>query len=156
MLKVRARWVVGQQFAVTTAYGHTVTADGGPDYGGDEAGPRPVELVLAALASCTGVAVMTILRRQRQPIAGLEIAVRAERADEWPREFVDISLDYRVLGHGLSAEAVARAIRLSESKYCSVAASLKAPINSSFQIVSESDAARDGVVSDAPGDAPDP
>src|SRR3990170_1873010 len=123
------------QFAAATASGHAVVTDGGPEYDGDETGPRPVEMVLVALAGCTGVAVMTILKRQRQPVAGLEVAVRAERADEWPRALVALHLDYRVAGPGLSIDAVARAIHLSESRYCSVAASLKAPITSSFQII---------------------
>ncbi len=150
MVEAMVRWVSGQQFVATMASGHTVVADGGPDYGGDEAGPRPVELALAALASCTGVAVMTILLRQRQPVAGLEILVRAERAEEWPREFVAIHLDYRVSGRGISPDAVARAIHLSESRYCSIAGSLKAPIASSFQIVNAEIAIRDASLSDAP------
>ncbi len=129
------RWISGQQFAASTASGHTVVADGGPEYGGDEAGPRPVELALAALACCAGVVVVTILQKQRQPLGSLEIAAQAERANEWPREFVAVHLDYRVAGRDLSADAVAHAIHLAESKYCSVAGSLKAPITSSFHIV---------------------
>ncbi len=130
MEETRVRWISGQQFVATTASGHTVTADGGPEYGGDETGPRPIELILVALASCAGVAVMTILRRQRQPVTGLEIGVRAERAGEWPRALTAIHLDYKVAGHGVSADAVARAIHLAETMYCSVAASLNVPIAS--------------------------
>ncbi len=136
MTEVRVRWVEGGQFAAdAVTSGHSVVVDGGPDYGGTDRGARPMEMLLIALGGCTGVAVAEILRLKRQPVTGLEIIVRGERAEEWPKECTSISIEYLVRGNGISERAVARAIQLSNEKYCSVANSLKANVSSTYRIV---------------------
>jgi putative redox protein len=87
-------------------------------------GPSPVEALLAAVGGCTGMDVISILRKKRQLVDGYEIAVSGVRREEHPRSFTNIELVHRVRGRNLSAAAVEDAVRLSETKYCSVIASL--------------------------------
>lgn len=106
---------------------------------GTHSGPTPMELVLIALAGCSGMDVYSILTKKRQPFTGLQIHVTAERADEHPMVYTQIHLEYVVYGKGVSADAVARAIALSEEKYCSVMAMLRpaVPITHSYRVVEE-------------------
>ena len=103
-----------------------ITLDSSGDHGGANAGARPVELLLAGLAGCTGMDVVEILRKKRQKVAGFEVRVEGERRDEHPRVFTKIHVTYEVTGQGIDAEAVRQAVTLSEGKYCSVAAMLRA------------------------------
>ena len=99
----------------------------------------PLDLVYLALGGCTGADVISILRKKRQRITGYRIEVRGERRAEHPRSFRKMELRHIVRGKGVSADAVARAIELSSTKYCSVAATLRptAEIVSSFEIIEE-------------------
>jgi putative redox protein len=99
----------------------------------------PMELLLLALGSCTGVDVISILRKKRARVTGYHIEVRGERRAAHPRAYTRLEVRHVLRGHNLSAKAVAQAIRLSEEKYCSVAATLRpaAEIVSSYEIVAE-------------------
>jgi putative redox protein len=119
------RWQSGMLFAGTAGSGGTVTLDTRPEMGGTGRGPSPMETVLLGLAGCTGMDVVSILIKMRAPLAGLEIHVTGDRADEHPRVFTRIRLDYVFRGAGLKAEQVERAVRLSQEKYCSVSAMLR-------------------------------
>jgi putative redox protein len=92
--------------------GHGVTA------------PSPMQAVLAAVGGCTGMDVISILRKKRQHVTGYEVSVTAERATEHPRAFTRIEVVHRLRGRDLSIAAVEEAIRLSDTKYCSVHAML--------------------------------
>jgi putative redox protein len=111
---------VGQcAFEVDDGRGHSVVIDGPARLGGTDAGPRPMEMFLAALASCSAVDVVMILTQQKQPLVDLRIHVEAERADAVPAVFTKIKL--RFVAHGEVAEnKMQRAVRLSVEKYCSV------------------------------------
>jgi putative redox protein len=85
---------------------------------------NPVLLVLVAAGGCSAMDVIEILRKQRQRITAYEVVVTAERRDEHPRIFTRIELLHRVTGHGIRVAAVEEAIRLSDTKYCSVHAML--------------------------------
>ena len=110
-----------------------------PDEGRQEGGPRPMELLLIGLAGCTSMDVISVLQKKRQPITGLEIKVTAERAEEHPKVYTAIHVEYVVKGKGVKPEAVERAIELSETKYCSATAMLRqaAAITTSYRIVEE-------------------
>jgi putative redox protein len=101
----------------------------------------PMELVLLALGSCTGVDVISILRKKRQQVTDYRIEVSGERREEFPRSYTRLYVKHIVRGHGVSEAAVARAIELSETKYCSVAATLRgsAEIVTTYEIL-EADA----------------
>ena len=104
-----------------------------------ETGPRPLRLLLVGLAGCTAMDVVSILKKKRQPFTGLQVRVTAERADEHPRVYTRIGLEYVVTGRGVDPRAVERAIELSETKYCSASAMLSkaVEITHSYRIVEE-------------------
>ena len=101
-----------------------ITATAPPD-GRPERGPRPMELVLVALGSCTAMDVAGILNKMRQPFTGLTVDVTADRAAEHPKVFTRIALRYTVRGQNLDPAQVARAIQLSQERCCSVSAMLR-------------------------------
>src|SRR5215510_16482318 len=85
----------------------------------------PLELLLLALGGCTGVDVISILKKKRQHVTDYRIEVSGERRDQFPRSFTRLFIKHIVRGRAVSDRAVARAIELSETKYCSVAATLR-------------------------------
>jgi putative redox protein len=132
--------VDGMQFVVETGSGHSFTIDSVPEVGGNETGPRPFELVAAGTAGCTAMDVISILRKMQQKVTSLKVEVRGEQPDEHPKKFLKIHIEYTVTGYGLSEDRVARAIELSQTKYCPAIASLRpgAPITSSYTILEAS------------------
>ena len=99
--------------------------------------PSPMELLLVALGACTAVDVISILKKKRQQVSAYRVEVRGERRDEHPRSYKRMEVHHVVTGRELSERAVAQAIELSQSKYCSVAATLRptAEIVSTFEII---------------------
>ncbi len=99
----------------------------------------PMELVLIALGSCTAVDVISILKKKRQQVTDYRVEVRGARREEPPHSYTRLDVKHIVRGHAVSEQAVARAIELSDTKYCSVAASLRgsAEIVTSYEIVEE-------------------
>ena len=116
-------------FEVATDSGHRLLTDGSPDHGGNNAGPRPMELVLAALGSCSGIDVALILEKSRQDITDCRITVEGRRADAVPAVFTDIHVHYTVTGTALDPRKVERAVALSMEKYCSVTRMLQPSVN---------------------------
>jgi putative redox protein len=98
-----------------------------------------MELLLIALGSCSGVDVVSILRKKRQAVSAYRVEVRGDRRDEHPRSYKRMKVHHIVTGRNISAQSVAQAIQISEEKYCSVAATLRptAEIVSSFEIIEE-------------------
>lgn len=88
------------------------------------AGPSPVDTLLASLGGCCGMDVIGVLRKKRQVVTGYEVALEGERSPEHPRRFTRIAIVHKVRGRNLSAAAIEEAIRLSDTKYCSVYATL--------------------------------
>ncbi|HEX8502783.1 MAG TPA: OsmC family protein [Pyrinomonadaceae bacterium] len=85
----------------------------------------PMELLLVALGGCTAVDVESILKKKRQRVTDYRVEVRGERREEYPRAFTRVEVRHVVRGRGVSEAAVASAVELSETKYCSVAATLR-------------------------------
>lgn len=121
-------------FVVTTPSGHAITID---TDSARHSAPSPMELLLVALGSCTGVDVVSILRKKRQQVTDYRVEVRGQRRDEHPRSYKRMQVHHIVTGRNLSERALAQAISLSEEKYCSVAATLRptAEIVSTFEII---------------------
>ena len=101
----------------------------------------PMELLLIALGACTGVDVVSILKKKRQRVSDYRIEVSGERRSDHPRSFTKLVVKHVVRGKGISNQAVAEAIRLSDTKYCSVAATLRgaAEIETSYEIFEDDD-----------------
>lgn len=126
----------GMRFTGAADSGYAVAIDDSADAGGGTAA-TPVELALVALASCAGMDVISILRKQRQPVRGLEVRAHGQRRDELPKIFTAITLHFVVRGAGVVPSAIERAIDLTQTRYCSVWGMLapQAAITPSFEIV---------------------
>lgn len=127
-------------FITRDSYGHMVVAGSWPKDGEEGwvewKGVKPSDMLVMALVSCSGYDVVTILRRQRQELTDLRITADASQASEPPYQFTDIHLHYIVTGRDLDPAKVERAIKLSEEKYCSVAATIRGvtKITNSFEV----------------------
>jgi putative redox protein len=132
-VEVTARWKGHLGFESKNSQGATVRMDSPSD----GASPSPMELVLMALAGCTGMDVVSVLEKKRQPVEAMDIRVRGTRAEDHPQIYTAIEVEYLVSGAHLTAEAVARAIELSMTKYCSVGGMLAkaASLTTSFKIL---------------------
>lgn len=118
--KVTVRWDGNQRFdAGVTGKQETIRMDGHRD-----AGPSPVDTLIAALAACTGVDVVDILAKRRTPVEGMSINVIGERANATPARVVKVTLEYKIRGAGIERVHAERAIELAVTKYCSVRDSL--------------------------------
>jgi len=115
----------GISLAGRTDSNHWLVMDGPTEFGGSDAGLRPKELVLLALAGCTASDVISILQKKRITVDGFEIHVTAEQRDEHPQVFTKIHLQYVIRGDDIRPQDVKRAIELSETKYCAVNAMLR-------------------------------
>ncbi len=114
----------GMRFTAESGSGHRVTLDADGHGGGQNEGFRPMEMLLVGLAGCTGMDVISILRKKRQQVTSYEVHVQGVRAEEHPMVFVEITVEHVVTGHHVQPEAVARAIELSEERYCGAGAML--------------------------------
>jgi putative redox protein len=123
-MDAKVRWKSGLSFAGTTGSGYSVPMGTSVEHGGADDGASPMELVLVALGGCTAFDVISILKKKQQDVTDFEIIVHGDRATEHPMVYTDITLEYVVTGHGIDPAAVARAVELSETKYCSVSAML--------------------------------
>jgi putative redox protein len=118
---VSVRWAGKRQMVAWDSAGHGIVMDAPSAYKGEGSGARPLEVFLQALAACTAMDVVSVLEKKRQHFTGLEVLVSAtQREDEFPKIYTRIELEYVVTGYGVQPAAVARAIELSEDKYCSV------------------------------------
>ena len=137
--KITLEWKGNFRFEAKNPKGLTVNFDAPKKYGGDETAPSPMETLLACLAGCTSFDVVNILKKKRQNISGYWAEVEGERRDEPPEVFTKIQIKYKIKGKNVSKEAVERAIRLSNEKYCSVGAMLKktAEVTTSYEIIQE-------------------
>jgi putative redox protein len=129
MIEARAAWTDNDRFVASASSGHAIVVDAGQA----KSASSPMELVLIGLCSCTAIDVVNILRKKREPFTGVEVRAEAERAKESPRVYTSIRLVYRVSGN-VTHKAVEDAVRLSEEKYCSVAAMLNKTAKISFEI----------------------
>jgi putative redox protein len=129
----------GMAFRASSGTGHELAMDAAPEVGGRDSGPRPMELLLAGLGGCTGMDVISILRKMRQEVSGYAIRIRGVRASEHPKVFKTISVEHVIRGRGVSSDAVRRAVELSATRYCSAAAMLGqvARIEETFRVIDD-------------------
>jgi putative redox protein len=139
-MTVRATLETGMRFDVETGSGHHVILDAAEHTGGLNSGPQPMEMLLVALAGCSGMDILTILRKKRQDITGYELRIHGLRAEEHPKVYLDITLEHIFSGHNIRPEAVERAIELTEERYCGASAMLgkTATIGHMFSIIEDS------------------
>jgi len=131
-------WKKGMSFSGTGhASNFTLPLGADPKAGGENDGFRPTELILVGLAGCTAMDVISILLKKRQEVSAFEVRADGDRAENEPRRFTRFTLEYVVTGRGIDPAAVERAVELSETKYCSVMATLRCagPIERKITIV---------------------
>lgn len=138
-ISVSSAWQGGMKFSARDEHGHTLITDAPSSDGEDYDGFKPPAMLLAALAGCAGVDVAAISLKQRQGITGLEINVTGRQAPEAPWGYLEIHVEYVIRGSNLNERSISRAIELSETKYCSVAASLHpdCKLTSSYRLIEE-------------------
>lgn len=125
-MKSTVKWTDGVQFVAESGSGHAIIVDGAPDNGGRNTGPRPMELLLMGLGSCSSFDVLTILQKSRQDVVDCKAEVEAERADSVPAVFTKIHLHFVITGRNLKESQVKRAVEMSAEKYCSASIMLAA------------------------------
>jgi len=134
----KTTWQRNMTFTGSAWSGHEVTMDAGDEFGGEDSAVRPMELVLIGLAGCTGMDVVSLLRKMRVPFEGLELNIKAGKTEEHPRVFSRIDIEYVVRGDGIDPAKVEKAITLSQDRYCSVSAMLRkhCPVEHTLRIES--------------------
>ncbi len=128
-------WVDGALLVAEAGSGHTITMDGAPDVGGRNLASRPMEVLLIGMGGCTAIDVVSMLKKQRQDIEGIEVAMVAERADDFPKVYTSVKLTYTVRGRKLNKALVERAVSLSDEKYCSATAMFKKTAQVTHEVV---------------------
>jgi putative redox protein len=124
----------GDDFFIATAPGNnSITIDIKSDR---KSAPTPLELLLVSVAACTAADVVSILEKKRQDVTDYKVEISGERRDDFPRAFTKFHVHHIVYGRDVSEQAVAHAIELSDTKYCSVAATVRptAEITTSYEI----------------------
>jgi len=134
MTSASVTWVDGMQFVASGESGHAVVLDSTAE-GGAGTASRPMEVMLMGILGCTAMDVISILKKKRQPVQEFKVFATTERAEEHPRRFLKVHLEYVVAGE-VDPVALARAVQLSEEKYCSAIATLRSPVelSSSYRV----------------------
>jgi putative redox protein len=123
-MDAKVTWKGKMSFTGTADSGFTLPLGTEPVVGGDNDGFRPMELMAISLAGCTAMDVISILQKKRQEVTGFEVKVHAERADEFPKVFTHVTVEYIVTGRNVDPAAIERSIELSATKYCPAQAML--------------------------------
>jgi putative redox protein len=119
-----SKWVQGLQFVAQGESGHALVLDGPPNVGGSDSGTRPGELVLIALGACTGMDVVSLLKKMRVEFRSFEVEVKGEAAPEHPKLWTEVWVTFKITGD-VPEDKLKKAIELSRDKYCSVGALFK-------------------------------
>jgi putative redox protein len=119
-MKATVQWKENMTFIGTPDSGFPVQMDADASFGGTNQGVRPMEMVALGLAACTGMDVLSILRKKRQQVTRFEVRVNAPRSVEPPNVFTSALITYVVTGTNVEKAAVLRSIELSMTKYCPV------------------------------------
>ena len=123
-MTLHATLINGMRFETRTASGHHLILDTTDQDTEQTSASSPMETLLAALASCSGISMLAILRKKRQNITRYEIHVSGKQAETYPHVFTKIHVEHILTGHALQEEAVQRSLQLTEERYCSVSVML--------------------------------
>ncbi|WP_430814291.1 OsmC family protein [Carboxylicivirga sp. RSCT41] len=121
----------------TELFGHKLTLDAGKENGGDDKGPRPKILMLTALAGCTGMDIVSILKKMRVEVEDIQIIVEGDLTEEHPKYYEKMHVIYQFKGKDLPMDKLEKAVNLSEEKYCGVSALYKKaiPVTTEIQVI---------------------
>ncbi|MDD2447860.1 MAG: OsmC family protein [Tissierellia bacterium] len=131
-----AKLVGNMAFEMDNA-GHKVITDVSEDVGGQDLGPRPKALLLSALVGCSGIDIMTILKKMKEDVVEVNVDIEVDQTEEDPKVYKYIKLLYRFKGNNLKLSNLEKAVKLSKDKYCGVAAMLEKAVPISYEIIIE-------------------
>jgi len=134
-MEAKAVWKGDLTFVGSADSGFSLVMDTFKEVGGNESGFRPVELIAIGVAGCTGMDVISILKKKRQEVTDFEVLVHATRAVEHPKKITHMLIEYVVTGKNIDPAAVERAVQLSEEKYCPSIATIRNNVTIENKIV---------------------
>ena len=132
-ISINTEWKGKMEFEADVN-GHKIVVDVDEAAGGEDAGPRPKPLMMVALAGCTGMDVVSILKKMQVPFEGLNIIVEADQTEEHPKHYEAMKVIYEFKGKNLPMDKLTKAVELSEERYCGVNAVFKKAMKMSFEI----------------------
>ena len=132
-VKAQIKWTDGMQFVARAGKGPAVVLDSGD--GGS--GPSPMEMVLIGVAGCSAIDVISIMEKKRARVTAFQVNITGERAEEYPKRYTDIQIEFVMWGKEIKPKALEQAIQLSETKYCGAMASLNADFKTTYRIIEE-------------------
>jgi putative redox protein len=131
--EINVRW--NEKMAFTAELGeHKIVLDAASEVGGENKGPRPKPLLMASLAGCTGMDVVSILEKMKVKLKSFNVKVVGEINEEHPKKYNEIKVIYEFSGDDLDMEKLKKAVKLSEEKYCGVIATLRGSVKLNFEI----------------------
>lgn len=131
--QVKVDWLENMAFEADVN-GHQIIIDAADAVGGEDRGPRPKPLMLTALAGCTGMDVVSILKKMRVKLDGFNVTVDGDLTEEHPKQFYKMHVMYEFTGKDLPLEKLQKAVSLSEERYCGVSALYKKAIELTSEI----------------------
>jgi putative redox protein len=135
MAVTKGRWVGGMTFHVRTPSNHDVYMDASPEVGGNDGAARPFELLAVALIGCTGMDVVSILKKMKVENYSLEFECEFEKAPEHPKYLTKAHLKYIFTGKDLPRDKIEKAVKLSQERYCSVSETLRGKAELTYEII---------------------
>lgn len=132
--RVNTSWAGNMQFNAEVS-GHKVIMDATPDVGGEDKGARPKQLLMAALAGCTGMDVVSILKKMRVEVDAFDIEIEAKMTEEHPKHYNKMHIIYKFEGKNLDEAKLKKAVDLSQEQYCGVSATYKKVMDLTYEIV---------------------
>ncbi len=133
---IASKWVGGMAFE-TDIEGHKIIVDASQEAGGQDLGVRPKPLMLVALAGCTGMDVVSLLKKMHVDFSEFSVEVEGITSEEHPKKYTEMTVIYRVKGNNVDFDKVEKAVKLSEEKYCGVNAVYKEVVKMNYKIVIE-------------------
>ena len=136
-MKAKLNYISGMRFEAHVGSGHTIVMDSSPAVGGEDLAARPMEHFLVSIAGCTGMDVVSILRKMRVEFSSMAINIEAERAANHPKVFKKVDIEYMFHCDSAAASKIEKAIELSQQHYCSASAMVRAAaeVSYSFKII---------------------
>jgi putative redox protein len=137
-MKAVVKWLDNRVFVAQSGSGHAVVMDGPPEAGGQNLGPRPMEMLLMGMGGCASFDVVSILEKMKEPVKGCTAELTAERAEAEPKVFTKVNMHFSIVGQ-VDPKKAEKAVKLSAEKYCSASIMIgkTAEMTHSFEIVAE-------------------
>jgi len=131
--EINCNWTHGMAFDAEVS-NHSITLDADAQFGGNDEGPRPKPLLLVSLAGCTGMDVVSLLKKMRVEFDDLKINVKGELTEEHPKYYHQIHIKYTIVGRNIDESKVEKAVNLSQDRYCGISAMLKKAAELTYEI----------------------